>query len=88
MKACPMNTKAIITESMKEAAEYLFDLAKSKNDAMLASLKEVGMTVMDPDPALQAELKKAAAETAKLIRKNVGDAVVDEVLKSAEEAAK
>jgi len=80
--------KTIITESMKEAADYLFDLAKSKNDAMLASLREVGMTVMDPDPALQAELKKAAAETEKLIRKNVGDAVVDEVLKSAEEAAK
>jgi len=87
-ESMPDEYKAIITESMKEAAEYLFDLAKSKNDAMLASLKEVGMTVMDPDPVLQAELKKAAAETVKLIRKNVGDAVVDEVLKSAEEAAK
>ena len=87
-ESMPDEYKAIITESMKEAADYLFDLAKSKNDAMLASLREVGMTVMDPDPALQAELKKAAAETEKLIRKNVGDAVVDEVLKSAEEAAK
>ncbi len=80
--------KKIIDESMKEASEYLFDLAKAKNDAMLASLKQSGMTIIDPDPALQAELKKAAAETEKLIRKNVGDAVVDEVLKSAEEAKK
>ena len=80
--------KKIIDESMKEASEYLFDLAKAKNDAMLASLKQSGMTIIDPDPALQAELKKAATETEKLIRKNVGDAVVDEVLKSAEEAKK
>lgn len=84
----PDEYRAIISESMKEAADYLFDLAKNKNDAMLASLKDVGMTVIDPDPGLQAELKKAAAETEKLIRKNVGDAVVDEILKSAEEAAK
>ncbi len=84
----PDEYKKIIDESMNEAADYLFDLAKAKNDAMLASLKESGMTIIDPDPALQAELKKAAAETEKLIRKNVGDAVVDEVLKAAEEAKK
>ncbi|MBL3540588.1 TRAP transporter substrate-binding protein [Aminivibrio sp.] len=87
-ESMPAEYKAIIDESMKETADYLFNLAKAKNDAMLTSLRGTGITVIDLDPALQAELKKAAAETEKLIRKNVGDAVVDELLKSAEDARK
>jgi tripartite ATP-independent transporter DctP family solute receptor len=84
----PEEYKALINESMKETADYLFEQAKAKNDEMLESLKKTGMNIVDPDPALQAELKKAAAETEKMIRADVGNEVVDEVLKAAEEAKK
>ena len=80
--------KAIINESMQEAADYLFEQAKAKNDEMLASLSKVGMNIIDPNPVLRAELKKAAAETEKLIRADVGDELVDELLKAAEEGKK
>ncbi len=84
----PAEYKTIVNDSMKEAGNYLFELAKAKNDEMLASLKKTGMNIVDPDPQLRAELKKAAAETMKMIRKDVGDEVVDNLIKAADEAAK
>ena len=84
----PAEYKTIINDSMKEAADYLFELAKAKNDEMLASLRKTGMNIVDPDPGLRAELKKAAAETVKMIRQDVGDEVVDEFMKAADEAVK
>jgi len=84
----PDDYKAIIDESMKEASDFLFDLAKSKNDEMLASLEKVGMNVETPNAELKAELKKAAATVENMIRKNVGDDVVDSIVKATEAAKK
>ncbi|EFC90897.1 TRAP dicarboxylate transporter, DctP subunit [Dethiosulfovibrio peptidovorans DSM 11002] len=84
----PDDYKAIIDESMKEASDFLFDLAKSKNDEMLASLEKVGMNVETPNAELKAELKKAAATVENMIRKNVGDGVVDSIIKASESAKK
>ncbi len=84
----PDDYKAIIDESMKEASDYLFDLAKSKNDEMLASLEKVGMNVETPSPELKADLKKAAVTVENMIRKNVGDDVVDSIVKATEVAKK
>ena len=84
----PEEYKQIVNESMQEAADYLFDLAKAKNDEMLASLEEVGMNISDPDPALKAELKKAAKEVENMIREKAGDEVVDSLVTATEEASK
>lgn len=84
----PDEYKQIVNESMQEAADYLFDLAKAKNDEMLTSLEGVGMNIIDPDPELKAELKKAAEEVENMIREKVGDEVVDSLVTATEEASK
>lgn len=84
----PEEYRKIVDDSMNETADYLFDLAKAKNDEMLDSIKKTGLPVVDPDAELQAELVKAAKVTEKMIRADVGDAVVDEIMKAAEEAKK
>lgn len=84
----PKEYQAIIDESMEEAADYLFDLAKANNEEMLTSIKETGMEVVDPSPELRADLVKVAGDIEKMVRKDVGDEVVDELMKAAEEAAK
>jgi len=73
---------------MNEAADYLFDLAKAKNSELLESLKKTGIDIVDPDQELQAELVKAASVTEKMIRADVGNEVVDELMKAAAEAKK
>ncbi len=84
----PDDYKKIINESMNEAADYLFDLAKAKNSELLESLKKTGIDIVDPDQELQAELVKAASVTEKMIRADVGNEVVDELMKAAAEAKK
>ena len=84
----PKEYQTIIDESMEEAADYLFDLAKANNEEMLDSIKATGMEVVDPSPELRADLVKVAEDIEKMVRKAVGDEVVDELMKAAEEAAK
>jgi tripartite ATP-independent transporter DctP family solute receptor len=84
----PEEYRKIIDESMAETSDYLFDLAKAKNDEILDSIRKTGINIVDPDAELQAELVKAAQVTEKMIRADVGDAVVDEIMKAAEEAKK
>ena len=84
----PEEYRKIIDETMAETSDYLFDLAKAKNDEILDSIRKTGINIVDPDAELQAELVKAAQVTEKMIRADVGDAVVDEIMKAAEEAKK
>ncbi|MGI6253681.1 MAG: TRAP transporter substrate-binding protein [Aminivibrio sp.] len=84
----PEEYRKIIDETMAETSDYLFDLAKAKNDEILDSIRKTGINIVDPDAELQAELVKAAHVTEKMIRADVGDAVVDEIMKAAEEAKK
>jgi len=82
----PDNYKQIIGESMKETSDYLFNQAKAKNEEMLGSIKKTGMTVTEPTPELRASMKKAAADVEKMIRKDVGDDVVDSLMKASKAA--
>jgi tripartite ATP-independent transporter DctP family solute receptor len=84
----PDRYKQIINESMKEAADYLFERAKAQNDQMLAALKEKGMTIIDPTPELRAEMQKAAAGVEQMVRQDVGNEVVDELMRAIEAAKK
>jgi len=84
----PDNYKQIINESMKEAADYLFNQAKAQNDQMLASVKEKGMTIIDLTPELRADMEKAGAGVEEMVRQDVGDEAVDELMKAIEAARK
>jgi len=84
----PAEYRKIVDESMKEASDILFNLAKEKESEMLASLKEKGMEVSEISPELRKQLVDAAAEVKKLVRNKLGDKAVavdklDEAIKNA-----
>lgn len=82
----PDNYKQIINDSMKEASDYLFNQAKAKNEEMLTSIKKTGMTVVEPSSELRTGMKKSAAKVEKMIRKDVGDSVVDSLMEASKAA--
>lgn len=75
----PAEYRKVLDESMKEASDILFNLAKEKNEEMLASLKEKGMEVSDISPELRKQLVAASAEVKQLVRKKLGDEPVDKL---------
>jgi len=75
----PAEYRKVIDESMKEASDILFNLAKQKNDEMLNSLKEKGMVVSEISPELRKQLVAASEEVKKLVRKKLGDKTVDKL---------
>jgi len=84
----PSEYQKIIDESMNEVSEYLFNESKAQNDQMLAKLKDNGMNVIELSPDLQQKMKEAATGVYDLIRKDVGDEFVDELMKAIDEAKK
>ena len=81
----PSEYQKIIDESMNEVSDYLFNESKAQNDQMLAKLKDNGMNVIELSPDLQQKMKEAATGVYDMIRKDVGDEFVDELMKAIDE---
>ncbi|MGB9812120.1 MAG: TRAP transporter substrate-binding protein [Thermovenabulum sp.] len=84
----PDDYKKIIDDSMNEVSEYLFNQAKVQNDQMLSVLKEKGMQVIELSQDVKDKMKEAANKVADMVRKDVGNEIVDELLKAIEDAKK
>lgn len=84
----PDDYKKVIDESMKEVSEYLFNESMTQNEQMLASLKEKGMQVIEISQDVKDKMKEAANKVADMVRKDVGNDIVDELMKAIEAAKK
>lgn len=82
------NYKKIVEESMQEVGESLYNRAKAKNQELQTMLQEKGMTILNPSPELLKQMKDAAATVEKMVRKDVGDEIVDSVMRATEAAKK
>lgn len=78
----PDNYKQIINESMEEASDYLFNQAKAQNAKMLTSIRDTGVTVIEPSLELREDMKKSAEIVEKMIREDVSNDVVDSLMEA------
>lgn len=84
----PHEYQKIIDESMNEVSKFLFRQSKDASEKMLSELKDKGMKVIDLSPEVRQKIKEAADSVYDMVRKAVGDDIVDELLKAIEEAKK
>ena len=86
-QSLPENVKTLVDECAAEAVEY----ANSKADESIASYKKIcedaGCEIVTLDDSALAELKEKAVVVSDMVRENVGDELVDQLM-SAIEAAK
>lgn len=82
----PAEYRKLIDDSMAEASEWLYQEALAQNEAMLSTLKDLGMTVLDLSPQLREDLLKAAAVVEDMVRQDIGDEAVDELMQAIEQA--
>lgn len=78
----PAEYQKIVSESMKEAGDLLFENAKANNEALLANVVNQGMTVVDLTDDMKQGMGKAAKEVEKMVRKDIGDAIVDDLVEA------
>jgi len=76
----PAEYKKIITDSMNEAGNMLFENAKANNQALLANVVKQGMTVIELTDDMKQGMNKAAKGVEQMVRKDVGDGIVDELM--------
>jgi len=84
----PDEYKKIINESAKEAEAALFKANKEGTANMAEELKSKGMQFIDLSPEVLQQMRDAAKPVYDMIRKDIGNELVDELLKTIEEAKK
>jgi len=82
----PAEYQKIVSDSMKEAGDLLFENAKANNEALLANVVNQGMTVIELTDEMKQGMSKAAKEVEKMVRKDIGDAIVDDLTEAIENA--
>ena len=82
----PADYQKIIDESMEEVNAELSNLSKQMVSEMLAKLQERGMEVIELSPELKEQIVEASEVVYDNVRKDIGDELVDKLLKAIEEA--
>ncbi len=84
----PAEYKKIITDSMNEASDMLFENAKANNEALLANIVKQGMTVIELTDDMKQGMDKAAKGVEQMVRKDVGNGIVDDLMTAIKNAKK
>ena len=84
----PAEYKKIITDSMNEASDMLFENAKANNEALLANVVKQGMTVIELTDDMKQGMDKAAKGVEQMVRKDVGNGIVDDLMTAIKNAKK
>jgi len=84
----PAEYKKIITDSMNEASDMLFENAKANNEALLANVVKQGMTVIELTDDMKQGMDKAAKGVEQMVRKDVGNGIVDDLMTAIQNAKK
>lgn len=84
----PAEYKKIITDSMNEASDMLFENAKANNQALLANVVKQGMTVIELTDDMKQGMDKAAKGVEQMVRKDVGNGIVDDLMTAIKNAKK
>ncbi|AFM21896.1 tripartite ATP-independent periplasmic transporter solute receptor, DctP family [Acetomicrobium mobile DSM 13181] len=84
----PAEYKKIITDSMNEAGNMLFENAKANNQALLANVVKQGMTVIELTDDMKQGMDKAAKGVEQMVRKDVGNGIVDDLMTAIKNAKK
>ncbi len=84
----PAEYKKIITDSMNEAGNMLFENAKANNQALLANVVKQGMTVIELTDDMKQGMDKAAKGVEQMVRKDVGNGIVDDLMTAIQNAKK
>lgn len=84
----PAEYKKIITDSMNEAGNMLFENAKANNEALLANVVKQGMTVIELTDDMKQGMDKAAKGVEQMVRKDVGNGIVDDLMTAIKNAKK
>lgn len=84
----PADYQAIFDEVAVELKKYAEDLMADSNNTNLAKLKEAGMTVIDLPEAEIQKLQEKASVVEEMLKKDLGDKVVEAFLNSKEASMK
>ncbi len=84
----PAEYQKIVSDSMKEAGDLLFKNAKANNEALLANVVKQGMTVIELTDDMKQGMDKAAKGVEQMVRKDVGNGIVDDLMTAIQNAKK
>ena len=84
----PAEYQALVNECLAETVDYTISIAQEKTAEIRKQIESEGVTVIDLDDAVTAAMRKKAKPAYDLIRKDIGDEIVDAYLTDIEAAKK
>jgi len=78
----------MLTDTVNEVSDYLFEESKKQAGAMLAELKSKGMEVVEITPEMKTGMREAAKTVVKMVKDAVGGEIVDDLLLAVQAASK
>ena len=76
----PEEYQKIVDDSMRDAGDLLFENAKANNEELLAKIVQQGMTVIELTDDMKQGMDKVAKEVEQMVRKDIGDSIVDDLM--------
>ncbi len=87
-ESMPADYQKMLTDTVNEVSDYLFEESKKQAGAMLAELKSKGMEVVEITPEMKTGMREAAKTVVKMVKDAVGGEIVDDLLLAVQAASK